>query len=96
MTTSPCPTCHNALRKAAAETGAEIKYTWEQPKGKQNCVTYKGKSVPKFKGSAALQLKGAKYNDNSDNKKTTWGVSSNASAGDKYRELKNEKLNAGY
>jgi RHS repeat-associated protein len=38
----PCPTCHAALMRAAADTGSTVDYTWEQPEGVENRVTYKG------------------------------------------------------
>jgi uncharacterized protein RhaS with RHS repeats len=38
----PCPTCHGALMRAAADSGSKVEYSWEQPKGKINKVTYKG------------------------------------------------------
>lgn len=38
----PCPTCHAALMRAAAETNSSVDYVWEQPKGRENKVTYRG------------------------------------------------------
>ena len=38
----PCPTCHAAMMRAAANTNSTVSYTWEQPKGKGNSVTYNG------------------------------------------------------
>ena len=41
----PCPTCHAAMMRAAADTNSTIDYTWEQPKGVQNRVRYKGNAA---------------------------------------------------
>lgn len=38
----PCPTCHAAMMRAAADAGSTVNYSWEQPQGVMNNVTYRG------------------------------------------------------
>lgn len=40
----PCPACHAAMMQAASETGANIKYEWDNPAGTTHSVTYDGSS----------------------------------------------------
>ncbi|WP_437957717.1 RHS repeat-associated core domain-containing protein [Sorangium sp. So ce119] len=51
----PCPTCHAALMRAAADTNSTVEYMWEQPEGVQNKVSYKGSK----NGSCKVKGKGA-------------------------------------
>jgi RHS repeat-associated protein len=46
----PCPTCHQAMRTAAAQTGANITYSWGQPP--VGSVTYNGGQPASGAGSA--------------------------------------------
>ncbi|MEZ4294408.1 MAG: RHS repeat-associated core domain-containing protein [Polyangiaceae bacterium] len=48
----PCPTCHAAMRRAAAETGANITYQW----GNGQSITYSGTGNPTATGTAATNL----------------------------------------
>ncbi|WP_437339502.1 RHS repeat-associated core domain-containing protein [Sorangium sp. So ce394] len=50
----PCPTCHAALMRAAADTNSTVDYVWEQPEGVQNKVSYKGNK----NGSCKVKGKG--------------------------------------
>lgn len=72
----PCPTCHAALMRAASETGANICYEWENPKGRINSVTYNGSSAPTGTGLGASLLQG--YTHTSDG---TWQNNQSAPAG---------------
>jgi RHS repeat-associated protein len=40
----PCPACHASMMQAASETGANIKYEWDNPAGTTHSVTYDGSS----------------------------------------------------
>jgi hypothetical protein len=48
----PCPTCHQAMRTAAQQTGANITYSWGQPPG-ANSITYPG-GVPAAGAGSAM------------------------------------------
>jgi len=52
----PCATCHRVMRETAAETGANISYSWEQPAGQSNTVRYSGDSNPRYYGGAGRDL----------------------------------------
>jgi len=88
----PCPTCHNALRRAAEQTGATINYQWEQPpgSGRMNTVRYSGSSAPTFHGAAASDLRNAGYNERTPNPDTRWGYSTPGSARDCYIGMRNQ------
>jgi RHS repeat-associated protein len=72
----PCPTCHAALRTAAAKTGTKVTYSWENPKGTvQGSVTYDGKADPVFSQDPhAQQIAGAYGNQYQSG--NYWGYSS--------------------
>ena len=55
----PCPTCHQAMRTAAAQTGANITYSWGQPP--VGSITYNGGTPAHGAGSAMApaQFQGA-------------------------------------
>ncbi len=46
----PCPNCHSAMRRAAAQTGANIRYQWEQPagSGRMQTMDYSGTANPHY------------------------------------------------
>jgi hypothetical protein len=88
-TLPPCPTCHNAMRKAAEETGATINYSWGEPKG-ANSMTYSGKSAPVPTGQGQALVDGG-YNDWSESKTNKWGVASGEGAQAAYEKAKGAK-----
>lgn len=99
----PCPNCHGAMMRAAQETGAELSYEWEQPKGTKNKMTYKGDADRNVKVSArgdkAKELKGV-YNHKeqgtwgTDRKAShnLWGYESDTAARQKYQEMRDERF----
>ncbi|MEQ9321622.1 MAG: RHS repeat-associated core domain-containing protein, partial [Polyangiaceae bacterium] len=91
----PCPTCHGAMLRTSQETGAEIDYSWEQPKGTINNIRYSGGSASPTQGAAARRLT-RDYDhqeqsgwDRSASRRASgcnnWGYSSSQSAQDAYR-----------
>ena len=52
----PCPTCHMAMRQAAARTGATINYSFNG-----NTISYSGTSDPQFNGAHARFLEQRGY-----------------------------------
>ena len=62
----PCPTCHVALRTAAAQTGATVNYAWGPPN--PGSITYNGAAPPTFalSGTALQPTYGAPMVPNTD------------------------------
>jgi RHS repeat-associated protein len=100
----PCPNCHGAMMRAAQETGAEISYEWEHPKGKKNKVTYKGNADDKTvkvraSGRKAQELKRV-YNHREqstwgEDRKAShnlWGYESDTTARQKYQTMRDQRL----
>jgi RHS repeat-associated protein len=98
----PCPNCHAAMRRAAAETGTKVTYNWEKPKGTHNSVTYHGDAEPKFSDTPHAQvLQKAGYNTQKDQgtflhddgwqkgDSTRWGYQSQQGAHQAYSNLMN-------
>jgi RHS repeat-associated protein len=99
----PCPNCHAAMRRAAAETGTKIKYQWECPKGTvKGVIEYNGSAEPKFSNhphAQALQQGG--YNTQKDQgtffmqpgwqkgDSTRWGYQNSQSAYTAYTDIMN-------
>jgi RHS repeat-associated protein len=44
----PCPNCHAAMMRTAAETGSTIQYQWRGADGNTNTVTYSGNNPPNY------------------------------------------------
>lgn len=59
----PCPNCHGAMMRAAADTGADVEYTWMDG-DKPQSITYAGGSgAPTFVGGQAADLRDGGYGD---------------------------------
>ena len=92
----PCPTCHTALRRAAAETGANISYSFGDP---PNRISYNGGSAggnplavaadaSDYSGADAGRLASGGYTGGRTNSRSTWGYSPGSGASSTYSSVR--------
>ncbi|WP_437804434.1 RHS repeat-associated core domain-containing protein [Sorangium sp. So ce693] len=100
----PCPTCHAALMRAAADANSTVEYMWEQPEGVQNKVTYKGNTngscKVKGKGTAGKEVAtgydhdlGAAANPKAATTQGYYGVAFSSKSDATYEKLRQQQKN---
>jgi RHS repeat-associated protein len=57
----PCPTCHGAMMRAAANTGADVEYSWMDGDQRQSIRYQGGTGNPSFSGDQANALGAGGY-----------------------------------